>query len=440
MISPGTIRAVSGMLIDGDTDFFPSDRPGTLTRAQYLQDWDHVQALARADGLLPSHDIAWPLTSAVTAFVPDAERQLLDRLTAVMSAVETVAARWRVDPELRGFLALPPAIAELAMREPPADRVVDYCRFDLAGDHLDRVRIFEVGGDFPGGLPTSGLLNRYWRRTANVGPILAAYPPACIERPGWQVAALLELAARRGKQRDPGDPIGLLVARELHPLPELDLLRSQIRQHAGTPICVPAEDPEADDIDLAMLMYPNTPFVHSPQRYARILDRIADDELVTFNGILGRFVGANKLTLAVLSDPRFRCLFTDGQIAGIDALVPWSRKVGDGVSAAQACARRHDVVLKTPFDAISAGVRLGREHSAQEWAGMMDVAAREGWLLQDYVPEQTLETDAGCFHRTLGVAFLGGRPVGHTARLSTSLRATLCPGGGIQAVFGEHVG
>lgn len=433
-------EATQRTLIDPDTDFFPSNRPGTLTRAQYLRDWDQVQALARTDGLLPPHDVAWPLTSAVTGIVPDAERRLLELLTAVMSAVETVAARWRLDAELRDFLDLPSGIAERAMREPSADRAVDYCRFDLAGDHLDRIRILEVGGDFPGGLPTSGLLNRYWRQTEHVGTLLARYPAAGIEQPGWQAAALLDLAARRGRNLDPGDPVGLLVASELHRLPELDLLRSQITQHSATPVCLPAEDRRVEDVGLAMLMYPNTPFVQSPQRYARVLDRIAAGDLVTFNGVLGRFIGANKLTLAVLSDPRFRSLFTESQLAGIDALVPWSRKVGDGVAAGEARARQHEAVLKTPFDAISAGVRLGGEHSADEWAGLVDTAGREGWLLQEYVSEQALETDAGRFHRTLGVAFLAGRPVGHTARLSTSLRATLCPGGGIQAVFGEHVG
>jgi hypothetical protein len=427
-------------LIEHDSDFFPSERPGTLTREQYLHDWDHVQAMARADGLLPEHDIKWPLTSAVTGLVPAAERVLVGRLTAVLEAVETVAARWRVDAELRAFLNLPPGIAARAMREPTADRVVDYCRFDLAGDHLGGTRIFEVGGDFPGGLSTTGLLNRYWRRTEWVGKTVGSYRPAVIEEPGWQVGALLELARRRGRADVRDHRVGLLVAAELHPLPELDLLREQIRHHSRDALCVPAENPEADGVDVAMLMYPNTPFVQTPERHARLLDRIADGDLVTFNGILGRFIGANKLTLAVLSDPRFRPFFSAEQIEAVDSLVPWSRKVGDGVSVEHARAHRDDVVLKAPFDAISAGVRLGREHGPEEWAELVDAAAREGWLLQEFVPEQSLQTDAGRFHRTLSVAFLAGRPVGHTARLSTSLRATLCPGGGIQAVFGDHVG
>jgi hypothetical protein len=425
-------------LIDGDTDFFPSDRPGTVSREQYLRDWEHVQTLARADGLLPEHDMKWPLAPAVTGLVPATERLIVDRLTAVMEAVESIAARWRADSGFRDFLNLPPGIARRAMREPAGDRTVDYCRFDLAGDRLDGARIFEVGGDFPGGLPTSGLLNRYWRCTEGVGKIVDPYRSALIEQPGWQVGALLELASRRGRHAAPGDRVGLLVPSELHPLPELELLREQIRHHSRTPVCLPAEHPDSEGVDVGMLMYPNTPFVREPERYARILDRIADGELVTFNGILGRFIGANKLTLAVLSDPRFRGLFTDRQAAAIDALVPWSRKLGDGISGEKARACRGDVVLKAPFDAISAGVWLGREHSPEEWDELVGNGVRSGWLLQEFIAEQSIQTDDGPFHRTLGVAFLAGRAVGHTARLSTSLRATLCPGGGIQAVFGEH--
>ena len=87
-----------------------------------------------------------------------------------------------------------------------------------------------------------------------------------------------------------------------------------------------AEHPETDGAEVAMLMYPNTPFVREPARYARVLDRTSAGELIVFNGILGRFIGANKLTLAVLSGPPFRALFDVDQLAGIEALVPWSRK------------------------------------------------------------------------------------------------------------------
>ena len=69
----------------------------------------------------------------------------------------------------------------------------------------------------------------------------------------------------------------------------------------------------------------------------------------------------------------------------------------------------------------------------------MDTAEAEGWLPQESVPEQPPPTEAGRFHRTLGAAFLAGRAVGHTARLSSSLRATLTPRGGIQSVLGQHV-
>jgi hypothetical protein len=427
-------------LIDPGKDFYPSPGPGSLTPGQYLADWEQVRALAGADGLLPDQPVHWPLTSAVTALEPDAELVLLGQLGELLSAVETVAAGWRERPELREFLALPPWIEPRALREPAGPRAVDYCRFDLAGEHLDRTRIFEVGGDFPGGLPTSGLLNRYWRRTEHVGRVVQGYRPALIEEPGWQIGALLDLAEARDRPAVPGERIGLLVAEELHPLPELELLRAQIRRHGGEPVTLPADHPEAADLRLALLMYPNTPFVTEPERYAPVLDRIADGELIVFNGLLGRFVGANKLTLAALSGPRFRHLFTGAQLAAVDALVPWSRKLGDGVRPEEVRDRRAELVLKAPFDAISAGVRLGREHSDAEWAGLVDSAAGQGWLVQEFVPEQSLPTEAGVFHRTLGVAFLAGRPAGLTARLSSSLRATLTPGGGIQAVFGQHVG
>jgi hypothetical protein len=425
-------------LISSGLDFFAPWLIGSVSVDDYEQDWEQVMRLARSDGLLPEHDLYYPLAPAVTGLDPSVEQVLVERLQGILEAVECVARNYAKDTELQQFLNLPNFLQECALIDPHGDQYVDYCRFDLAGDQLDNIRVYEVGGDFPGSNITSGFLNSYWRKTLTIGPLIEGYQAARIEEPGWLVAELLKLGARRGVNIADTDQIALLCPEEIHFLPEVLLLKEQVRYHRRTPLCVAADQFDADGTSLGFLMYPNLPFVEDPDRYAAVLKRIANGGLIVFNGILGRAIGGNKLTLAVLSDPRFRRLFTDRQIANIDSLIPWSRKLDNGVTIHETQAQRADLVLKAPYDALSRGVHIGREQNPIQWHRLVEVGARQGWLVQEFTPSQRIVAESSCFHRTLGATFLAGRAAGYTARLSTSLRATFCPGGGMQAVFGNH--
>jgi hypothetical protein len=216
------------------------------------------------------------------------------------------------------------------------------------------------------------------------------------------------------------------------------LLRRQIRQHNRQPLSVAADKFNAAETPLVMVLYPNLPFVEEPDRYSPLLKHIADGKLITFNGILGRAVGANKRVLAVLSDPRFRRLFSEQQIACVESLVPWSRKLGDDTTVGEATTQRAELVLKSPYDAISRGTYIGQEQNTQQWRRLLEIGARQGWLIQEFVPSQRITTESSCHHRTLGVGFLAGHAVGYTARLSTSLLATFDVDSGMHAVFGNH--
>ena len=155
-------------------------------------------------------------------------------------------------------------------------------------------------------------------------------------------------------------------------------------------------------------------------------------ELVMPNEITGRVIASNKLCLAVMSDPRFARLFDSADRKAIAALVPWSRKLGDGVSMAEVVARREHLVVKDPYGAIGRSVHIGRECSAEEWRGLVESTDRQGWLVQEYVPAQRVPTPTGPYHRTMGVGFFNGRIVGYTGLLSrfTVTNSRFGPGGG----------
>jgi hypothetical protein len=425
-------------LIRSDLDFFAPCLPAAISDEDYKRDWDRVMRLAQSDGLLPEEALHYPLIPAVSGLDPSVEGVWVERLHSVVEAVERVAKNYVKDVELQHFLNLPPSLHEYALADTCSGRYVDYCRFDLAGDQLDNIRVLEVNGCFPGLSNTGGLLNRYWRQTSTVGPLVDRYPPAQIEEPGWLVGELLKVGAMRELDVDNVNQIALLSSEEAHALPESLLIKKQVRHHCRTPICMAADQPLNDDTPLGLLMYPNLPFVENPGRYDAVLKRVASGELIALNGILGRAVGGCKLTLAVLSDPRFQRFFTADQVATINSLIPWSRKLDDGATIHETRAQRAELVLKAPHDFMSQGVYIGCSLSPDQWRRLVNEGARQGWLVQEFVPPQRFVTESGYYYRTLGAAFVAGRVAGYTARLSPSLLGTFIPEGGMHAVFGSH--
>lgn len=426
-------------LIRSDFNFFTPCLARPASAKKYQHDWEHVLSLARSDGLLPEQGPRYPLAPAVTVFNPSAEQILVEQFQGVLDAVECVANNYATDVEIQQFLDLPPFIQKCALADPNSGRHVNYCRFDFAGNHLGKIKIFEVGGDFPGVSITSGLLNKYWRQTSTIGALVNEYQTARSEEPGWFVAELLELGFRRGIDISNVDRISLFRSEELCCLPEVLQLADQIRRHRRIPICLAADQPDVNNTSLGFLMYMTQPFAEDPDRYAAVLKRIANGKLIVFNGILGRAVGSNKLTLAVMSDPRFRRLFTPRQVTHIDTLVPWSRKLDDGVTIHETVTQRTDLVLKEPYNALSMGVHVGRKQSPTQWRRLVDIGARQGWLVQEFIPSQRIATGLGHFYRTLGAVFMSGRVIGYVALLNASVPPNLSSSeGGLQAVFGNY--
>ncbi|NUT48514.1 MAG: hypothetical protein HOV94_14580 [Saccharothrix sp.] len=399
-------------------------------------EWEQFTSLVHDDGLVEVDHPLLPLAPVLTGLDPVAERTLADRLTAVLDAVERLAERYPVDEDLQRLLGLPPALHDWAVRDDHPGRHVDYCRFDLGGDSTDTAQVFEIGGDFPMS-NMCGLLNGYWRRVAAAGAFTGHYRPARFEEPAWMVDELLDIAARRGVDPDAQRRVAVLCADSFRSAGEIRLIEGQIRRRGRAPVTTSPEEFDEDDVRLGFLPFLSRPLVDEPARYRRLFQRIADGDLVVFNGVRGRLVGGNKLTLAALSDPRFRPVFTDAQAAAIDAVIPWSRKVGDGAGVADVVADRADLVLKAPFDALSTSVFIGREHDRDRWRRLVDEGARHGWLVQRFVRSQYVPTDAGALRRTLGVMFCGGQVAGYNGRVTTSLVDEFTSGG-LHAVFGNH--
>jgi uncharacterized circularly permuted ATP-grasp superfamily protein len=102
-----------------------------------------------------------------------------------------------------------------------------------------------------------------------------------------------------------------------------------------------------------------------------------------------------KMSLALLSDDRYRALYTTEQRAAIALHVPWTRKVREGHTTygkkvvdlvEHAVAEREQLVLKPNDEYGGKGVVLGWTVDQHEWEQALMAALTNSYVVQERVP------------------------------------------------------
>jgi uncharacterized circularly permuted ATP-grasp superfamily protein len=88
-----------------------------------------------------------------------------------------------------------------------------------------------------------------------------------------------------------------------------------------------------------------------------------------------------KMSLALLSDERYRNLYTPAQRAAIRRHIPWTRRVRPEL-AEDIAGRRQSLVLKPNDEYGGKGVVLGWTVSQSEWEAAIGMAIRESYVVQ----------------------------------------------------------
>ncbi len=159
------------------------------------------------------------------------------------------------------------------------------------------------------------------------------------------------------------------------------------------------------------------------------------------NGLHGRFVGDNKLCLAILSDPSFRYLFPAKTLDAVRDHIPWSRGLANCADADLKRIRRNRTayVLKRPFDTRGRGVVVGRGVATDsEWAHAVERARRARWVVQQFVETAQFETDDfgnDQRYHDLSIGLINGKLSGAFARSGNDLRLNLARSGRLHPVF-----
>src|SRR5438477_5132535 len=143
-----------------------------------------------------------------------------------------------------------------------------------------------------------------------------------------------------------------------------------------------------------------------------------------------------KMSLAMLSDDRYRHLYTPAQRAAIRRYVPWTRRVRPEL--AERIARRRETLVLKPNDEYGGkGVVLGWTVDQSEWEAAIGVAQTQSYVVQEAVeiPQQKFPVALdGVRELDLAVDMdpylFDGRATGCLTRLSAAALLNVTAGAG----------
>ncbi|NNM32524.1 MAG: hypothetical protein HKO53_05640 [Gemmatimonadetes bacterium] len=369
-------------------------------------------------------------------------------MRAYHRCIETIVREWASDGDLRQVLTMPePLRRELERHEESGVQRVHLCRLDLLPSLDGGFKVLETNANCPGGLLYSGRASRAWRDVLlSAGAKLP--DPMAHEDPHWMGRWFLEVALK-----DTGAvPARVaLLRKEGGNRLELAAFAAVFRE-------LGVESWEADPAECsrsgsggltvggratahAYLKLGIQDFLGMRGRVGPFLDAVSSGELFVQNGLGGRWVGDNKLCLAVLSDPAFQHHFARADLDELRGRIPWSRNLAlcGGEVLSRIRANPGEYVLKSPLDTRGRGVIVGREVSGSaDWGRRVTDAAVNGWLVQEFCEAPEVETDFGSTEthkHDLALGAINGELQGAFMRSSSELRVNVARAGRMHPVF-----
>lgn len=332
-------------------------------------------------------------------------RGALDRLVAAYHrAIETIVTAYPHDRRVRAVLSMPSALHEDLQASPhPADSRVHFMRMDVLPQTDGSVRVLETNANCPGALVVAGHVARRWREHLTTWGTRLPEPLAA-EDPLWMGKWFTRVA-----EQETGElpSVVALLRQQGGNRMELDLVGAAFE---GLGVRTIEADPREVEASPRGVRARGVEFAHAylkvglqefcamREHVRPFVDAVRGGRLFVQNRQLGRWVGDNKLCLALLSDPEFSTLFDKDDLALIAPSIPWSRNVGTCPLERVESIRRdpEGYVLKRPLDTRGRGVIVGCEtESLLEWSTALDRARNEGWLVQQYCDTTEMETEPG---------------------------------------------
>ncbi|MER9618760.1 hypothetical protein [Mesorhizobium sp. M0207] len=282
--------------------------------------------------------------------------------------------------------------------------IVRICRLDGLFGSDGYYKIIETNTEAPGGVIQNGLAAKIWSRIPNplthglsldVSKQPFAKDPNCFVRElvsAYYAAAGSELKTAavvnfRGRYTNEVDWIvnGLSDAGVKATLLDVSAMKRTPRGLVG---------PDGELIELVYNKLDPRDLIDAKES-SDYLEACAAEEVVSINPWISQWVLSDKAILAVLSDDRFSSNFDAEQIEFIARHVPWTRFVKAGVTTDPERRRieligyirenKANLVLKPSNATRGEHVLVGRLTSSVVWEENIDRAARNPYVIQEYV-------------------------------------------------------
>lgn len=357
---------------------------------------------------------------------------------SALAALEQAVLR---EPELRKELDLEPEEERLAMADPGFRHSSPSMRLDSF--FADEVRFVECNAESPAGMAYSDNLADVF----NGLPVMRAFRKRfggrfhATRRP--QLQAMLHAFAQWGRSEKPA--IAIVDWEGLPTAPEFEMFQAFF-ESAGvrTLIC----DPRALEFHRGNL-YAHDRHVNLVYRRvltSELLARGEETKALRDAYLAGAVCVVNsfrakllhkKMSLALLSDPRYERLYDAEQRAAIRRHIPWTRRVRPEL--AEEIARRRDRLVLKPNDEYGGkGVVLGWTVEQSDWEAAIEVATTQSYVVQEAVeiPRVSFPVALEADVRFLDLAvdldpyLYDGRPGGFMTRVSAAALLNVTAGAG----------
>jgi uncharacterized circularly permuted ATP-grasp superfamily protein len=314
--------------------------------------------------------------------------QAVSAAEGVYSALAALEKAVLKDPDLRRELGLEAEEERLAMADPGFRSSSPSVRLDSF--FADQVRFVEYNAESPAGMAYSDNLAAVFARLPVMKAFRKLFRGRFLPTRGRQLKSMLRAFGQWSKGARP--VIAIVDWEGLPTAPEFEMFRDFFEDSGvKTVIC----DPRALELRRGRLYARGTAvnLVYRRVLTSELLARGDDTRALRDAYVAGAACVVNsfrakllhkKMSLALLSDPRYARLYTTAQRAAVRRHIPWTRRVRPELT--EDIARRRETLVLKPNDEYGGkGVVLGWTVDQAEWEKAIEVATTQSYVVQEAV-------------------------------------------------------
>ena len=368
-------------------------------------------------------------------------RRATEAGSGVHSALAALEKAVLADPELRKELDLKPEEERLAMADPGFRHSSPSMRLDSF--FADEIRFVECNAESPAGMAYSDNLADVFAGLPVMKAFRKHFRGRFLPTRRHQLRSMISAFTEWGRSNKP--VIAIVDWEGLPTAPEFEMFQAFF-EAAGvrTLICDPRElvfrrgnlyarDRQVNLVYRRVLM---SELLDRDEETRALRDAYIDGAVCVVNSFRAKLLH-KKMSLALLSDPRYERLYTAAQRAAIRRHIPWTRRVRPDL-AEEIARRRETLVLKPNDEYGGKGVVLGWTVDQAEWEATIEVAATQSYVVQEAVDIPRLSfpvaLDGDVHFLDLAVDLdpylFDGKPGGFMTRVSAAALLNVTAGAG----------